>query len=626
MSGDMWRRLSPAVWVLVASLLLAAPSVFAEGESEDEAEENTVDNTASTSTPGRVEPRRERPGGEVSAGLTGRAAERGEHIAGRRDDFFAAATRARRGADSSSDRYPAWRSRYDGLLNAEQSRLPQGRRVRVGALEGTIAQHMTDLFVADSNSHDRDVDTAIAGFRERYSHATVEKFLGYLDAKDTEFRNTLDKLDTSKAGEQRRADLTHVLLNTLPALRAEIALYRELKDMRLGSDSEARNAFSAAMQNGFRQEAARLHDHQLEFDDESVRLAQLERSGGANAEVYRIDSDWERGRVAKPREGEGNAAFKPDAINDVSMLINDTGIETGPAMRLGARQVAFKRIADALGLGRLVPRTELGRIDGRHGAIQGWVEGEPPIGFEREEVTDPQELERYGNFLDWSGKFVDDLARQYGVSESNARAQRDIGRDDIDVNKIRRERDGKITRMKGAEFRTAAGEAVLADPDLIRDLANAEILDRLCGQLDRHSYNFLITADRELRLIDNDQAFGHELTAIGEARGSQAKLASRMDADLAQAIIDIDPAVMRIETMGLLTTKEQDALVARLASLKGHAQRIKDAGGLIYRNPRDAGDLDWRSEGPRQWSKTPSENKPQTYYARIAEIPVRDDG
>ncbi len=133
----------------------------------------------------------------------------------------------------------------------------------------------------------------------------------------------------------------------------------------------------------------------------------------------------------------------------------------------------------------------------------------------------------------------------------------------------------------------AAQPLNLQDPVLQRGLNKLQILDALCGQVDRHNANFFIDQDAQgnvtqVKGIDNDLAFGknqinpskpieHDNAPMGSFKG----LPPLADRELAERIIEIDLQLIRDAVKGLLEESEIAALMARFQTLKTHLQVLR---------------------------------------------------
>lgn len=309
-------------------------------------------------------------------------------------------------------------------------------------------------------------------------------------------------------------------------------------------------------------------------------LGSLERLGGANAEVYKLHVDWDRRQVRAEDNGRTNAVFKPDGVLQFADVARNIGlVNEEAALRQGTRQVMTYRLAQELGIGQMVPRTEAFNVADQRGVIQAEAEG----GAAREPVRQAYLHEGQVQYA------------QFDELLNRARAGDRTARKTVEEGWIYRYRDGRIgvgrdfTRAEdadqlGPEFREAAQR-----PELWRNLATAEWFDLLCGQVDRNQGNFFVTREGGVQLIDNDQSFGHNsdpFVSIGTLPDRPAYI----DKDLMDRLRALTPERVRQLSAGLLDTPEQDALVDRLEALQQHLDTVMANGGVIA----DLGT--WRSQ------------------------------
>lgn len=126
----------------------------------------------------------------------------------------------------------------------------------------------------------------------------------------------------------------------------------------------------------------------------------------------------------------------------------------------------------------------------------------------------------------------------------------------------------------------------------MRDVTNLQVLDMLCGQVDRHERNMLYKTDNQGRVsgiqaIDNDAAFGMNEDAVSSSKANSDRKDARvfdlsgemiipyMDAELAERIENLDEAVVRYVLSDLLKKEEIDKTIFRLNVMKKGIQQAK---------------------------------------------------
>ena len=125
-----------------------------------------------------------------------------------------------------------------------------------------------------------------------------------------------------------------------------------------------------------------------------------------------------------------------------------------------------------------------------------------------------------------------------------------------------------------------------------RDMCNLQVLDVICGQVDRHQNNFLVSANESgelsgLQGIDNDASFGlNERTEwIGGNIHSRDVYKSDtgemtlpyMDRNLAERIRGIDPEMIKYALSDLLKEDEIQAVITRLGKLRSALDTMDDS-------------------------------------------------
>ena len=116
-----------------------------------------------------------------------------------------------------------------------------------------------------------------------------------------------------------------------------------------------------------------------------------------------------------------------------------------------------------------------------------------------------------------------------------------------------------------------------------RDLCSLQVFDNICGQIDRHGGNFLVTQNEQgelsdLQGIDNDGAFGLNengafINGQGNTRNAYNIQTGEMelpflDRAFAERIKAVDKEMIKYALKDLLTEKEIDAVITRLEDVK----------------------------------------------------------
>lgn len=124
------------------------------------------------------------------------------------------------------------------------------------------------------------------------------------------------------------------------------------------------------------------------------------------------------------------------------------------------------------------------------------------------------------------------------------------------------------------------------DPTLMSKLNALQMIDFLAGQIDRHQGNYMIEVDNSGNVIgvtgiDNDMSFGTKNKDELAQRGARQlpPLGMYFDKAMANKILALDPALVRLALSDLLSPGEVNATLERLQLLK---QRIlQDINNLL---------------------------------------------
>lgn len=134
------------------------------------------------------------------------------------------------------------------------------------------------------------------------------------------------------------------------------------------------------------------------------------------------------------------------------------------------------------------------------------------------------------------------------------------------------------------------GTVSVDDPVLQRAMNKLQILDALCGQLDRHQGNWVIDVNEEtgkvngVTGIDLDMAFGSEMQGIetDEGGGSENYLGmpSIVDQEFGNRLLEISEMDIRNTLKGLLAESEINATISRFTKVQSKVRELKDQGKL----------------------------------------------
>lgn len=160
------------------------------------------------------------------------------------------------------------------------------------------------------------------------------------------------------------------------------------------------------------------------------------------------------------------------------------------------------------------------------------------------------------------------------------------------MEQARGQRSGNdITAKAKEDKKTITYSSTKERPDVLlnstgnfqRDLCSLQVFDNICGQIDRHGGNFLVTQNEQgelsdLQGIDNDGAFGLNdngafINGQGNTRNAYNIQTGEMelpflDRAFAERIKAVDKEMIKYALKDLLTEKEIDAVITRLEDVK----------------------------------------------------------
>ena len=123
-------------------------------------------------------------------------------------------------------------------------------------------------------------------------------------------------------------------------------------------------------------------------------------------------------------------------------------------------------------------------------------------------------------------------------------------------------------------------------PSFIREITNLQVLDLLCGQVDRHGKNMMYKVDEDGNIIgvqgiDNDGAFGLTSGPVARSAGifdtsGEEMMIPYMDAGLADRIIQLDGKMLRYVLIDLLKEEEIDMAIKRLEGLQKGIKNVRE--------------------------------------------------
>ncbi|PTY02556.1 hypothetical protein DB346_08390 [Verrucomicrobia bacterium LW23] len=326
-------------------------------------------------------------------------------------------------------------------------------------------------------------------------------------------------------------------------------------------------------------------------------------SGGALSDNYKV----------RYRNPDGNEVTKAVKIAHPDMGLGPagelSGIQKGKLSCMPGRALGTYALSEKLGFD-LVPRTTMLECEGRLGVGMDWVEGSTMV---REEeildLTDDDKKNIANSFNEgWFDPRDEELCKVKGYVL-------EFGENMIQVDGLGGEPRMQPEVVGVRVFKKVAVNMGGDEPQLRRDLVRLQLMDSLCGQVDRHGGNYVIQRDHTgkylgLKAIDNDQSFGSKLTHphditkgwVDEEGGEHGnmnfhgvKLPMVVDMSTKKAFDEMTEESLRDSLKGLIPEKDIDSAVLRLRVIKDHLDKLEQSGNVLV-------DIPGREDGLDCWS------------------------
>lgn len=389
----------------------------------------------------------------------------------------------------------------------------------------------------------------------------------------------------------------------------------------------------------------------------TVDFSQQGVSGGVNEAPRELLFEFDQG------QGKVKALFKAEPGSDKEALettlgelfiVPDNEKEILP-LRLSQRAKAMEVTAEKLlNLPGLVVRTELAVANGsngRFGILMEYADGKAPVesGFLKPLSDESESAQNMAAALDAlqnattpaekqaAQDNVANVSRLWNVGVSLSKKGKILTKASASLNEAGKKLDEADERkyFSFVEYRRV-NASDLQGAELRRDLANAEVLDHLCGQVDRHMRNLTIVTDGDgvshIVLFDNDLAYGIEDYYRGnpeedpDPRGKLQALPKAIDRDLAETLLRLTKADLERDLSGLISNAEIDAMAKRLAILQKY---IRDRHPTIVTTNQGRAELTWADATPEQLfhnhkgvASEGFRTEKSSYYGEIMSIPV----
>lgn len=187
-----------------------------------------------------------------------------------------------------------------------------------------------------------------------------------------------------------------------------------------------------------------------------------------------------------------------------------------------------------------------------------------------------------------TSRFAALLGLDYLVAKSESVEVYDEATNQIIRGNLMEKADGIEAKKFLPEFKKnhSVGTSMFATAKAQKDLVNLQVLDVLCGQMDRHDGNFMIQVEggdtiTGIKGIDNDASFGNNVDVVLMDRNGKERHDRRvydiengkmalpyMDKNLAERILVLEPDVIRFALKGLISDREIESAIIRLNMMK----------------------------------------------------------
>lgn len=266
--------------------------------------------------------------------------------------------------------------------------------------------------------------------------------------------------------------------------------------------------------------------------------------------------------------GDDTRIVKPLACGSKNLTLGEgfSGFDKSD-MKYGARNFATERMAERLGIGDTIPRSNLVIHHGQAGLAMRLAGGQSLVRHDRVVETDPGSIARYDN----------DLARGHLDNLKRCKAEKND--------------DGQWTvpktRFVALPYTDPEGSHPALTASLQKGLLDLQTLDCLMAQMDRQPENLFIRLDGDtahVTGIDNDMCMGKDMTRLG-APGDLAATAGGPPPLMSREMHDRIANLSEDDFATTLGPDFSDAEVAaaktRLTLLKAHAETLRTSGCVV---------------------------------------------
>lgn len=357
------------------------------------------------------------------------------------------------------------------------------------------------------------------------------------------------------AGSATKADRVAVMTALKEAAERELDGIARLSQAEFPHDDEMMVDEAVALARAGLEKVQLFHEDMNDFRLNKQRT-QDDFAGGAinsvSKVVYRTSDGLEEIRITKP------LMARNDHLSDGEEAIGVDPENT----RVYSRNKASEAAAGLLGMQERIPQSDLLMHNGHAVLAMKLAPGEDSLGYVEEPLNDAQVREVLTMPQEDLSRHVYQNAEGVWVFERNA------------------------TRGLPVAF----GDKPALTAALQEQLLDLQMLDCLCGQVDRHLHNIFIRIDGDKVIvtgIDNDMSFGRLTRDIehrsepGLRNGNYAGPPPMMSEAAYERLMKLDPETFATSISTGLSTAEVDAAVIRLDQLKKHASDLRKQGLVV---------------------------------------------
>ncbi len=405
-------------------------------------------------------------------------------------------------------------------------------------------------------------------FGRKMNHDMVSLGIEELTASLTRTKKTAEAYNTKHADKSKKAGRRATMQELITRIDTELAMLKKVqKNDKLDAQAGNLSLEQAMAFTRFDVDMATQSSPDV-LSEDRIDSLQSNENFGAGA----VNSVKKLVYKATATQAQEVRIFKPEPEKpEIPGWAAVTSIDPANP-KFGKRNIASSKASAALGLGNMIPPAKFATHKGELGLAMQMAPGKSLI--KKIDVD------------------IDDTAKDILVLQT-ALGKRNNGDPDwaASLPKGYKDKGGKIFKEE-AHGRPLPLEAPPANAAVVaqvqKQTANLQVLDALCGQLDRHPENYLLDVDAgnnvTLTGIDNDFSFGKDLK--DPSRGLTANMMSLpplIDRALFNRIDALDWGTYSAGMAAELDTEEMAGAKARFDWVQAKVRQM-DPDGLVVDN------------------------------------------